>query len=207
MGGPPMGGGLPPGIRLTAAQQKAYQSLQKRFDAQSVRIRQGKGTPDQKRTQMMALMRDRWNRTRALLTPAQRAQLPPQGFGGPRGFGMRFSMDPKEALDRMASELSLTPAQRKQAQPIVSKHFGAMRAMRAKMVPGSPPDPAMRDKMRAERQAMNAELSKILTPAQQQRLRSERGGMGRGPGQGMGQGPGGGPGRDRAGAGTRRPGA
>jgi len=90
----------------------------------------------------------------ALGATAARAQTPMRG-GGPGGPGRRIEL--------LFKDITLTPPQ----QAKVDSIEGHYRSERPSFTPGTPPDSATRDKIRALFQRERDDLRAVLTPEQQ----------------------------------------
>ena len=110
----------------------------------------------------------------AALASAQ-APGPAGGQGqlnGPRG--ERRGPGPR-MMQEVLAKLNLTPAQKTQIEALQKKQREEMRAQfkGQRPAPGTPPDPQMREKMKAMREKYHKELMAILTPAQRKQFKEE----------------------------------
>lgn len=178
MGGMRQGGGerMDPLARLTkelnldAHQQ---QKLRPAFDAFRSKMMGLRGNPGA-RTQMDANRQALEHEIRAVLNASQKKKF--EQMGGLRGImGFRGGMGFMRDLD----QLNLTAHQKHQLQPILDSIRKQMEAMRSSGGPGE----GGREKMRAMFQNYRAQIDKILTKEQREKLaqlRAQRGGPGGG---------------------------
>src|SRR4051812_22658210 len=97
-----------------------------------------------------------------------RGQL--QGPRGERrgGGGMRM-------MQEVLAKLNLTPAQKTQIEALQKKMREDMKAQfkGQRPAPGTPPDPQMREKMKAMRENFHKQLMAVLTPGQRKQFKQE----------------------------------
>jgi len=177
-------------LKLTPDQTAKIKAIQKKFQADVKALMPAPGAQADRSTfeKMRPLMQKVRTDIEAVLTPTQKAKLPAllDQMRMLRGIGI-----PAQALP----ELKLTAAQKTKVAALIKKGLDQMKGV---------PDDQRRERMRAVVEPLRAEVTKLLTPAQQQVIakysqRFGRGGMG-GPG-----GPGG-PGGGQRGQRGNRPG-
>lgn len=139
--------------------------------------------------------------TLAVAAPAFARGMGPHGDCGPGMSGMAgMHGDPEAHIEHMVRTLNLSTAQRDAVRAVVDKHRSEMRALRDRLADDhkqmgavTAQDNLDETKLRAladahgkdmadmivMRARMQAEINKVLTPAQREQLQKQRGGFGR----------------------------
>lgn len=141
-------------LNLSDAQKAQIKPIMQKAMADTRAVRQDTTlAPDARRARTKAIREASQAEIQAVLTPAQRAQM--KQMAGNRG------------LDKMATELNLTPAQKTQLLPILSKSQEQRRAIQA----DADLSPAQKKaQLKALRETTQSQTDAILTPQQRQQM-------------------------------------
>ncbi len=157
-------------LGLTPSQEKKIQGLLEKSRQEAEKIRTTASDPQTRRQAMLELRERTMKSIQAILNPDQQKKFQEMMARRPMGpgFGPR-------RLQRMLSQLNLTPDQQKKINSLLEQHQKTMRQLMENAPPG-PPTPERREKFRQAFEKFWAQLEKVLTPEQReklQRLRTE----------------------------------
>jgi Spy/CpxP family protein refolding chaperone len=185
-------------LSLTPAQKKKFDALQSNFRQKMMSMRNSSSSMDQRRSKMDSLRGQRDKAILAILTKPQQvkykslmAQRRFPGPGGPgrpggMGMGMRGGRGMNGMMDRMKTELKLTPQQQSKISSIMKASQAKQESLRKQAAKPNANQEKIRSQFRANMQDSMKKIQAVLTPQQRAKMQSMM--PRRGPG-----GPGGGP--------------
>lgn len=141
-------------LGLSDAQKAQIKPIMQKAKADTRAIRQDTTlAPEAKRTRTKAIREAAQAQVQAILTPAQRTQMK--------------QMAASRGLDKMATELNLTPSQKAQLLPILSNAQEQRRAIQtnAALAPAQ-----KKAQLKALRDTTKSQTDAILTPEQRQKM-------------------------------------
>ncbi len=177
------GGRMGQALGLTDAQKAKIQPIMEKYRGEMKELRGQTLTPEQKRAKFTELRDKMKAEISPILTQEQRDKAAKmhenrgQRTGGKRGAWGHGRMGRGHAGamgQRMAKELNLTAAQQEKVKGLVQEHRTAMRSLIGDARSGKVERGQVRERAQALRQKMMAEMDTVLTPEQQQKLKSLR---------------------------------